>query len=154
VLGIPALPLYILPASFSKAAGTAKTATFLVMTASLIVVVTVVLRLLFASSVVVLEGVWALKALKRSKALATGFNWRNLAVLSLLFVVVLIVLTVAATAFTLLHVKSAFVARIFTTVVATINVPLFFIAVVLLYYDIRVRKEAYDNSALAEDLRR
>src|SRR5437016_10170617 len=41
--GIPALPPYILPASFSKATGTAKTATFLVMTASPIVVVTVVL---------------------------------------------------------------------------------------------------------------
>jgi hypothetical protein len=35
-----------------------------------------------------------------------------------------------------------------------ITAPLFLVAVVLLYYDSRVRKEAYDNSALAEDLRR
>jgi len=127
---------------------------FLTMVASLIVVMTVVLRLLFASSIVVLEGLWAVKALKRSKALARGFNWRNLAVLILLFVIVLVVLVMAATLFTLLHVKSAFAGRIFTVVVATTVVPLFFIAVVLLYYDSRVRKEAYDNSALAEDLRR
>jgi len=38
--------------------------------------------------------------------------------------------------------------------VAMIIAPLFFITVVLLYYDSRVRKEAYDNAALAEDLRR
>ena len=152
--GIPALPLYILPASFGKATGTAKTIMFLTMVASLIVVMTVVLRLLFASSIVVLEGLWAVNALKRSEALARGFNWRNLAVLILLFVIVLVVLVMAATLFTLLHVNSAFAGRIFTVVVATTVVPLFFIAVVLLYYDSRVRKEAYDNSALAEDLRR
>ncbi len=152
--GIPALPLYILPASFGKATGPAKTIMFFAMVASLIVVVTVILRLLFASSVVVLEGLWAVRALKRSKALVRGLNWRNLAVLILLFVIVLVVIAVAATLFTLLHVKSALAGRIFTVVVAMIIVPLFFVAVVLLYYDSRVRKEAYDNSALAEDLRR
>ena len=116
--------------------------------------VTVALRLLFASSVVVLEGFWAIEALKRSRALAKGLNWRNLAVLILIWVIVVVLLALASTVFTLLHVKSAFAGRMFTVGMAMIVVPVFFIAVVLLYYDSRVRKEAYDNSALAEDLRR
>src|SRR5262249_29526992 len=152
--GIPALPLYILPAHFGKATGSAKAVMFFAMIASLIVAVSVALRLLFASSVVVLEGLWAIEALKRSRSLARGFNWRNLAVLVLLFVVVLVVLIVVSTLFILLNIKSALAGRIFTVVIAMIIVPLFFIAIVLLYYDSRVRKEAYDNTALAEDLRR
>lgn len=152
--GIPAVPLYVLPAHFSKATDAAKMIMVLVMVISLIVTVMVCLRFLFASSVVVLEGRWAFQALKRSRALARGFNWRTLAVLTVLWIIVLLVLTVAATVLIVLHAKGTFAERIFTSAVATIVVPIFFIAVVLLYYDSRVRKEAYDNAALAEDLRR
>ncbi len=152
--GIPAVPLYVLPAHFSKATDAAKMIMILVMVLSLIVSVTVCLRFLFAASVVVLEGRWGLQALKRSKALASGFNWRNLAVLILIWVIVVVLLALASTVFILLQVKSAFAGRMFTVGMAMIVVPVFFIAVVLLYYDSRVRKEAYDNAALAEDLRR
>jgi hypothetical protein len=152
--GIPALPLFIFPARLGTASDTAKMVMLFAMLASFIIAVTVALRLLFAASVVVLEGFWAIEALKRSRVLARGLNWRNLAVLILIWVIVVVVLSVFSIIFTLLHIKSAFAGRMFTVVMAIIIVPLFFIAVVLLYYDSRVRKEAYDNAALAEDLRR
>ena len=152
--GLPAVPLYVLPAHFSKATDAAKMIMVLVMIASLIVSVMVCLRFLFASSIVVLEGRWGFHALKRSKALASGFNWRTLAVLTLLWIIVLLVLTVAAVVLIVLHVKSPVTERIFASAIATTVMPIFFIAAVLLYYDSRVRKEAYDNAALAEDLRR
>jgi hypothetical protein len=152
--GIPAVPLFVLPAHFSKATYAAKMMMVLVIVISLIVAVMVFLRFLFASSVVVLEGLWAVQALKRSKALARGFNWRNLAVLILIWVIVVVLLALASTVFTLLHIKSALAGRMFTVGMAMIVVPIFFIAVVLLYYDSRVRNEAYDSAALAEDLRR
>ena len=151
---MPALPLFILPARFGAASDTIKMLILFAMLASFIVAVTVALRLLFASSVVVLEGFWAIEALKRSRALARGLNWRNLAVLILIWVIVVVLVALTSTIFTLLHVKGAFAGRMFTVGIAMIVVPVFFIAVVLLYYDSRVRKEAYDNSALAEDLRR
>jgi hypothetical protein len=124
------------------------------MIVSVIVVTIIVLRLLFACLVVVLEGLWALNALKRSRALARGFNWRNFAVFVLLWVIVLVLWVAILTPFTLLHVTSAIITHIFTGAVAVVTVPLFFIAAVLLYYDSRVRKDAYDYAALAEDLRR
>jgi hypothetical protein len=75
-------------------------------------------------------------------------------VLILIWVIIVVLLALASTVFTLLHVKGAFAGRMFTVGMAMIVVPVFLIAVMLLYYDSRVRKEAYDNSALAEDLRR
>src|SRR5262249_2482964 len=88
--GIPALPLFIFPARLGNATATTKMAMVLAMIVSVIVVTIIVLRLLFACLVVVLEGLWALNALKRSRALARGFNWRNLAVFVLLWVIVLV----------------------------------------------------------------
>jgi hypothetical protein len=151
---IPALSLIVLFKNFSKANGTGRILLSAAIVVLVVVFVTFVLRLLFAASIVILEGVWAFKALKRSIALTRGFSWRNLGVLILLWIIVLVIWVVIVTLFVLLHVKSAFVGRMFTGVVAMITVPLFFIAVVLLYYDSRVRKEAYDTSALAEDLTR
>jgi len=151
---IPVLPLMMLYSNFSKASGAGRILVSAAMIALLALFVTVVLRLFFAPTIVILEGMWAFNALRRSIALTRGYNWRNFAVLILLFVVVLVILAVASTLFILLHIKSAFAGRIFTVVVAMIIAPLFFIAVVLLYYDCRVRKEAYDNAALADDLRR
>lgn len=151
---IPALPLFMLFKNFSRENGTGKIAMSAAMIALLALFVTVVLRLMFGASIVILEGVWAFNALKRSIALTRGFAWRNLAVLLLLWVIVLVAWVVVVTLFVLQHVKSAFAGHMFTSVVAMITAPLFLVAVVLLYYDSRVRKEAYDNSALAEDLRR
>jgi hypothetical protein len=152
--GIPALPLFIFPARLGNATANTKMAMVIAMIVSVIVVTIIVLRLLFSCLVVVLEGLWAVKALERSVALVRGFNWRNFAVAVLLWVIVLVSWVAIITPFTLLHVKSMIVTHIFMAVIAVVTLPLFFIAAVLLYYDSRVRNEAYDNAALAEDLRR
>lgn len=152
---VPWILLKASSAQFGRASGAMK---FLLVGAIIICAVaeiTAVARLMFASSVVVLEGVWGFKALKRSNALARGLVWRNLGTLGLVFVLVLIVIIFAAVAMTFAHLKNgSFGAQVFTDVVTSLLVPPFFIAVVLLYYDTRARKEAYDSSALAEDLRR
>ena len=44
--------------------------------------------------------------------------------------------------------------RLVYVLAQTLSAPLSLVMVVLLYYDLRVRKEAYDAAALAEDLRR
>jgi len=153
--GVPAILLGVLSKPFHDASGALKLAIAAAMVLCVVAIIVVVARLMFASSVVVLEGLWAFKALKRSNALVRGFVWRNLATLALIFIVVFGVIVLAATFLTVAHIKTTMLGgRIFTYVVGSLLVPPFFISVVLLYYDTRARKEAYDSAALAEDLRR
>jgi hypothetical protein len=114
------------------------------------------LWLLFTSPAVVLEGLGPWKAFKRSRDIARGYNWRNLGVLLLIFVLLAVVFVIIGVSFHLLLPQPIgdLGVRLFIVIFESIATPLIFIVVVLLYYDLRVRKEAYDAAALAEDLRR
>jgi hypothetical protein len=123
---------------------------------AIIFLIIAVLWLFFAPSIVVLEGKWAFSALQRSRVLARGYNWRNLGVLILVFIMLCVAWVILAAAFYLVfreH-ETAFQERIFLVVVQALSVPLFFIATVLLFYDLKVRKEDYNPTALMEDLMR
>ena len=111
---------------------------------------------LFTSPVVVLEGLGPWKAFKRSKEIARDYNWRNLGVLLSILIVLILVFIILGIPLHLLFPKALddLGMGVFIVVFESVSAPLIFIAVVLLYYDLRVRKEAYDAAALAEDLRR
>lgn len=115
---------------------------------------------LFAQAIVVLEGRRGRDALKRSKALGTGFHWRNVSVLALvsviLFVIVILLGLVMAPFFAFLSAgPEDWLLRTFQAVVQIgIAAPLSFVTITLTYYDLRVRKEGYDAQALAEELAR
>jgi hypothetical protein len=66
---IPALPLFILSSNVSKASSTDRILVSAAMIGLLALFVTIVFRLFFGPSMVILEGVWAFNALKRSIAL-------------------------------------------------------------------------------------
>jgi len=110
------------------------------------------LWLLLTPSVVVLEGLGGMKALKRSKALGQGYNWRNLGIILLLQVLS----SIPFVLFALLmpNALGQFGGRLLFVALQSLTGPLTVVVIVLLYYDLRVRKEAYDAAALAEDLRR
>jgi uncharacterized membrane protein len=108
---------------------------------------------IFCPSIVVLEGMGSVDALKRSTALAKGYNWRNFGVLLLLFVMFLVAILILAVLFVFIG-PGEFLFRLSLVAVQVLFWPVMQIAVVLLYYDLRVRKEAYDATALMEDLRR
>jgi hypothetical protein len=114
------------------------------------------LWLLFTSPAVVLEGLGPWKAFQRSRDIARGYNWRNLGVLLLIIVLLAVVFVIIGVPCHLLLPQSIgdLGVRLFIVIFESIATPLIFIVVVLLYYDLRVRKEAYDAAALAEDLRR
>jgi len=115
-----------------------------------------ILWFMFTPCVVVLEGLGGLTALKRSKAIGQGYNWRNLGIIVLLIVIWIVIYVILAVPFVLLfpHAVGHFGARLFEVIVGSLGAPLTIIGIVLMYYDLRVRKEAYDAAALAEDLRR
>jgi hypothetical protein len=111
----------------------------------------------FAGSVAVLERTTARGALARSRELGKGYYLRNLGIVSLTGLVVFLPIQVFSL---LLGAASGLgyfplpLAKAIGTVVGGLGGTVIQIAIVLIYYDLRVRKEAYDSAKLAEDLRR
>jgi len=121
-------------------------------------------RLLFTSIVATLENCRGRAALKRSAALGKGFHWRNFGVLAVLGATYFVLGSVLGIAIGIGSVAlgpdvvatrlgGAVIRTVFGLFVLSLY-PLLFTAFTLMYYDLRVRKEAYDLNALAEDLRR
>lgn len=117
----------------------------------------------FLSSIVVaLEGRRAKDAIRRSFALTKGQAWRiiGLACLPLLlaYVVMVLVVLLFSIAGALTAGESEWVGALIALLSYGLSLALFTpvmgITMVLLYYDQRVRREAYDVQALAEDLMR
>jgi hypothetical protein len=111
---------------------------------------------LFTPCVVALEGLGGFAALKRSKALGRRYYWRNLGVFVLIVIVCAVIGGILGGFYGLLFpgTLGRFPHRVFMVVIQSLSTPLSLTAIILLYYDLRVRKEAYDAAALAEDLRR
>ncbi len=114
------------------------------------------LWLIFVPAVVVLEGTWGFNALKRSKALSKGYCLRIFGIGVVLFIFFFVIGGVIGAVFGLVfpHLVEEWQFRLLLTVIQTLVQPTGIIAVIILYYDLRARKEAYDNTALAEDLKR
>ena len=113
---------------------------------------------MFAVSATVLERVSGIEALGRSIYLVREFFWRNLGVA----LVTLIPLVIAAAIFTAgeiallgsdsLEERRSLASILIDELVYGITVVPSLIAVVLLYFDCRVRKEQFDREQLALEL--
>lgn len=113
------------------------------------------LSAMFVAPIVVLEGQWGLAAIKRSRRLAKGFLWRNLGAFLLLFLAITIAAGIVGGVLGLLIPIESHAFNL--TVVAIqhlVAAPLALILILLLYYDLRARKEGYNMTTLAEDLMR
>lgn len=112
---------------------------------------------LFALTIVVLERVGGSASLRRSKELGKGYYLRNLGVVLLCLAVSFLgslflgMIVGAISQFAGLPLTAG---NIVATALSLLLTPISLIATVLMYYDMRARKEAYDNALLAEDLRR
>jgi hypothetical protein len=111
---------------------------------------------IFTPCIVVIEGLGGLAAVKRSKAIGQSYNWRNLGVFALVIVIAFVAYVILLIPLLLLFPDAAnrFVGRFFNNIFQLLGTPLGIVSIVLMYYDLRVRKEAYEAAALAEDLRR
>lgn len=112
---------------------------------------------MFYLPVFVIEGLWGFKAVRRSVALGRNYYLRNLSVMLLLYVIIILAFILMFPLFVMLYRP-----RIWITVadlgikgvILSLLQPILIIRVVLLYYDMRVRNEAYDITAFAEELKR
>lgn len=111
--------------------------------------------LMFTSSIVVLEGLGPFSAIKRSKTLAKGYHLRNFGVMLLVIIILMVIGAIIGLIFGFFAFnQESFAYRLSVSATQSLTAPMMLIATILLYYDLRVRKEAYDATALAEDLRR
>jgi hypothetical protein len=111
----------------------------------------------FAAPIVILERVGALAALRRSWQLVRGSTLRVLGITALVGVITGILTTIISA---LLSVVTQFgdenvrliLSQLASLIVAVLIQPISFIVVVLLYYDLRIRREAFDIEMLAANL--
>ena len=114
---------------------------------------------MFALPATVLEQYTGRAALKRSRELGRGFYWRNVGIVLVDWLVVIGVLLVAVIVLVLLELLT--LAGNFPLLEGLLGValaiavlgPLTSIPLILLYYDMRARKEGYGAAQLVEDLK-
>jgi hypothetical protein len=130
-----------------------------VMFAALIGVVAIMVKLALAAYAVVLEDRRAVASLRRSWDLTRGHFWRVFGTLIVVGLFVLIInLIVILPVYLLLSAAQAGVPETVSNIVMAavaslvelVTVPLQIIATVLLYYDLRIRKEGFDLAMMAE----
>jgi hypothetical protein len=98
-----------------------------------------------------LEEIWGWPALQRSKALVKGYFWHTLGI----FVGLIMLLLILGICFALAAVLLSVPVLSFKFGLAALEVAaqaLIVLGTVLTYYDLRVRKEAYDSQTLTSDL--
>ena len=129
----------------------------LVIPAAVILAIFIYTRWLFAAPIVILEQKGAVDALRRSWNLVRGSSPR---VFGITLLVGLITAILSAIIAALLTVATQFgdanarlvLNQFASLVVAVLIQPISFIVVVLLYYDLRIRREAFDIEMLAAGL--
>jgi hypothetical protein len=122
----------------------------------------VIVRGCLTSTVVVLEDRKGMDAIKRSFALTKGQAWRIFGLLILPMLLSYIALVLCAIVVVMVaeltlgdpETLELFTATAMELLAQVLITPVVGITMVLLYYDQRVRREAYDVQALAEDLMR
>jgi hypothetical protein len=110
---------------------------------------------LFVPTILVVENRWGFSAMKRSITLGYGYHLRNYVIVCLMFgLVTLLPLTLYIVSLLIDSERwGPLLGMVLYYIIGFLIQPLGLIYIVLLYYDIRVRKEGYDASALTEDLR-
>lgn len=120
-----------------------------------------ILWILLTSMVVVIEGRSGWDALMRSRQLGKGYYLRNAAIVfvaALVFIIAML-LVGGAIAFVVgflgdLRILDSLAFTWVTTALKICGAPFVFISMILIYYDMRVRKEGYDRQALIQDMMR
>ncbi|HVM83260.1 MAG TPA: YciC family protein [Candidatus Binatia bacterium] len=114
--------------------------------------------LMFAISAVMIERRGGFDALRRSIALGKGYYWRNFGVIALTLIVAIVgQLLLAFVAGMIVYMvddveQPGVLSKLVLSVLTSVLAPFPLIAGVLLYYDIRVRKENYDLATLTQEL--
>ncbi len=112
-------------------------------------------RIFAVPMVIVLEGTTVSAAFSRSIALTEGAVWRIMGVFVLVFCIFAALLGVMIVLGTMLTVQYPGLMTAYTVFTGTINVfiyPIYTVFVTLLYYDLRIRRDAFDLEVMSREL--
>ena len=112
-------------------------------------------RYMFCCRICMIERRGPVQSLRRSRHLIRGMFWRvvglSVAMLCLCFLVLMSVIVVFAALVAGLP-EATYLHDAIGRLLAIVATPALLIAFVLIYYDLRVRKESYDSDALTLEL--
>jgi hypothetical protein len=149
---------FIVIALMAAALGAPSIPIILLLVAALVALVLFVyVRTSLAVPSIVLERLSGWNGLVRSWELVRGLSWRMLGIRLLLAIITFIITGVVTVLFSVagaaLDANGRFIVQQVASALATVFVsPITYIAVTLLYYDARIRKEAFDIEMLAQTL--
>ena len=120
-------------------------------------------RIFFLPAIVVLEQRGVAESLKRSVSLGRGFFARNYILFGLVLIMPMVVTFIVGIAIDVIKARYFDIPLLggnvmfnigiaLGTVIGVAGAPLIVIVVIVMYYDMRVRKESFDATVLAEDL--
>lgn len=102
--------------------------------------------------VVILESVGGTQAMSRSKALMSGNLNKGFTVVFVVGALSVVLQLTAGFALGMLHLTHPVIQNVVTNVLAAVLLPFQTAATILLYYDLRIRKEAFDLQRLASTM--
>lgn len=108
-------------------------------------------RFFAVPTVTVLEGLGVGASLSRSAQLSAGFRWKIFGTYFVTYAIVTAIL-LAAMVTAMLVVKNMVIAQIASNVLSLLGFPLIAAIDVVLYYDMRIRKEGYDLEVMQREL--
>ncbi|HPP73560.1 MAG TPA: hypothetical protein PLU88_00330 [Armatimonadota bacterium] len=114
-----------------------------------------VFRFIFAFTTCVVENRNYGKALSRSWQLSDKHGWRVLGILIIIYLIITFVsapLTLFSSLISFIPYIGPIIAGVVYALLETVVTPMASIVVVLLYYDLRIRKEGFDLQMLARDM--
>jgi hypothetical protein len=94
---------------------------------------------------VVVEDTWGLTAFSRSIELGKGHYWRNLGVFAVFMIAIMVIMIIASLVLAIIPIIGGLAAQVVQAALA----PILIIVMVILYYEMRVRKEGYPGHAAA-----
>jgi hypothetical protein len=115
------------------------------------------LLLLFCLQVAVIERRGPIESCKRSIRLGKGYYWRNFGVALLAVLLAVVVVFVIGMTFGIIALLAdsdpeGFAFSLAVGILGALAAPLLQIPAILLYYDMRARKEHFDGAALSQEL--
>jgi hypothetical protein len=130
---------------------------FLAITGAIVAFVWIVTTWTLTGQAIVIENAGVFAALSRSRALVSGSRWRVLGLNSLLYLIQFVLFTVPSAAVALITTPlpsplGPAISQVVTALAQIAYFPIQLGTLTLLYYDLRVRKEAFDLSLAAEQL--
>ncbi len=108
-------------------------------------------RFFAVPGVTILENLGVGESLRRSAELSDGFRWKIFGTFVVVYLIIFAIIMVASMV-AMFAIKNFVIAQIASNLLSLVAFPLLSTLIVVLYYDLRIRKEGYDLELMQREL--